>query len=297
MSAPAIRAWNKVTRQQLEDALSRLHPDDRPSYDATVAVGLAVAVLTNGKKGYCDSTTRQLYDYLKGVYGESVIRNALWALQIAGVIVSVRGGTIGKDGKGRGAHRVFVDADTNGLIPDGYIPPPPRRDPPTGQDLSHTWDDSNTGNRKSNTSNDESDTGHDLSTPKESISSSTAALAGRRTTEDSLGRVVEQESPMPPRCETCSIANTSHNDVEHLARAFMADDSLMRGTSAAQRGILKKDAQVFARILLAHYPQMPTTGLAATLKHTMKERKERNDRLYGPARHDYVLDVAAKQLD
>jgi hypothetical protein len=48
---------------------------------------------------------------------------------------------------------------------------------------------------------------------------------------------------------------------------------------------------------LAHYPQMPVTALAATLKQAMKERREWNAKLIGPAKHDYVLNVAAQQLD
>jgi hypothetical protein len=294
VSAPAIRAWNNVTRQQIEVALSRLHPDDRPSYDATVAVGLAVAVLTNGKKGYCDSTTRQLYDYLKGVYGESVIRNALWALQIAGVIVSVRGGTIGKDGKGRGAHRVFLDADTNGLIPDGYVPPPPRRDPPTGQDLSQTWDESNTGRRDSDTSEDDSDTGHDLSTPKESISSSTAALAGRSTTEDSLGLVVEQELPMPPQCETCATMLVDGALIGRLALAVITHDEVAGRLSAAGRQRLRKSAVPYAAIIVRHFPERSPQDIIRALVRIMQEAPQ------GPMsqrNHDYVLDVAAQQVD
>jgi hypothetical protein len=294
VSAPAIRAWNNVTPQQLEEALSRLHPDDRPSYDATVAVGQAAAVLTNGKKGYCDSTTRQFYDHLKGAYGESVIRNALWALQVAGVTASVRGGTIGKDGKGRGAHRVFVDADTNGLIPDGYVPPPPRRDPPTGHDLSQTWDASNTGRRDSRTSKDESDTGHDLSTPKESISSSTAALAGRSTTEDSLGLIDTQESEMPPPCETCAQWATDEA-TRKLARTVSSDEQLMQGKSYPRRRTMAKDAEGIARVLRAHYPTRSVPELTTVLKEAICERQA--GRLIGPARHGHILEIAAQRLN
>lgn len=294
MSSPAIRAWNNVTRQQLEEALLRLHPDDRPSYDATVAVGRSVAVLTNGKKGYCDSTTRQIYDDLKGAYGEYVIRNALWALQVAGVVANVQRGTIGKDGKGRGAHRVVIGADTNDLIPDGYTPPLPRRTPPTGHDLSQTCVESDTGRSEIVTGISESNTGHGLSTPKESISSSTAALAGRSTTEDSLGLVNAQESEMPPRCETCEQWTTD-DATRKLARAVSSDDQLMQGKSPPRRRTMNRDAEVLARVLRAHYPTHPVPELVTVLKEAICERQA--GRLIGPERHDRILTIAAKRFD
>lgn len=292
MSAPAIRAWNNVTRQQLEVALSRLHPDDRPSYEATVAVGEAVAVLINGKKGYCDSTTQQFYDHLKGAFGESVIRNALWALRVAGVIAQVHGGTIGKDGKGRGAHRVFIDADTNGLIPDGYVPPLPRRDPPTGHDLSQTWNESNTGKRESDTGSHDSDTGHDLSTPKESISSSTAALAGRSTTQDSLGQVVEQESEMPPHCETCATMRVDGERIDLLTLAVITRDQRRMSQTARKR--LRKCAEPYAVVVVKHFSDRPQKDLADLLVQVMTDAPQGP---MNPQNHDYVLDVAAQHLN
>lgn len=294
MSAPAIRAWKNVPRQQIEEALLRLHPDDRPSFDATVAVGSAVAISTNGKKGYCDSTTRQIYDDLKGAYGEYVIRNALWALQVAGVVANVQRGTIGKDGKGRGAHRVFIGADTNDLIPDGYTPPQPRRTPPTGHDLSQTRAESNTGRDAIGTGNDESDTGQDLSTPKESISSSTAALAGRRTTEDSLGLIDTQESEMPPPCETCAQWTTD-DATRKLALTVSSDEQLMQGKSFSRRRTMAKDAEGIARILRAHYPTRSVPELTTVLKEAICERQA--GRLIGPARHGQILQIAAQRLD
>lgn len=291
MSAPAIRAWNNVTRQQIEDALARLHPDDRPSYDATVAVGLAVAVLTVGKKGYCDSTTQQFYVHLKGSYGESVIRNALWAIQVGGIVANVRGGTIGKDGKGRGAHRVFVEADTNELIPSGYVPPSPRREPNTGQDLSQSHSESDTGNRKPETGQEKSDTGHDLETLKESISSSTAAPAGRITTEDSLRQVESYEPEMPPRVPMTPVDELR---VSRIARAIMQDDAVTHGTSPSQRRRIAEDAAEPARVLLREYPERTNEELIAPLKLFMLERKDR--KAYGPERHQRLLEIARHEI-
>ena len=294
MSTPAIRAWSNVTPEQIEEALLQLHPDDRPSFAATVAVGAAIAVLTNGKKGYCDSTTRQIYDNLKGAYGEYVIRNALWALQVAGVVANVQRGTIGKDGKGRGAHRVFVGADTNDLIADGYTPPPPRRTPPTGNDLSQTCVESDTGRSEIVTGISESPTGHDLSTPKESISSSTAALAGRSTTEDSLGLVAAQESEMPPRCETCTQW-VKDEATRKLARTVSSDEQLMRGKSQPRKRTMAKDAEALAQLLRAHYPTRSVPELATVLKVAICERQA--GRLIGPERHDRILEMATQHLD
>lgn len=297
VSAAGIRAWKAVTRQCLEDALARLHADDRPSYDATVAVGMAIGVLTNAKKGYCDATALQIYDELKGTYGESVIRNALWALQVAGVVVQVKGGTIGKDGKGRGAHRVLVGADTHSLIPADYVPPLPRRAPDTGHDLSQTRAESDTGRRDSDTGRAESDTGHDLSTPKESISSSTAALAGRSTTEESLGQVDSQESEMPPACHECESVEKVDTETDALVRAVMADQDLMRGTSTERRKTLKKDAAYFSRVLQAHHPGLPPQQLVPAMKATMRDRKDGKNGVVGPMRHGYILEVAARLRD
>lgn len=295
MSAPAIRTWNDVTREQLENALASLHPDDRPSYDATVAVGLSLAVLTNGKKGYCDSTTRQIYDYLKGAYGEYVIRNALWALQVAGVVANVQRGTKGKDGKGRGAHRVFIGADTNDLIPDGYTPPPPRRVPPTGHDLSQTYVESDTGRSEIATGISESHTGHDMSTPKESISSSTAALAGRSTTEDSLGLVDAEESEMPPRCETCATTFGNSERIDRLTLASISDDNVTAGLSQNGRKLLRKEMLPYAVVLLKHYPERPQSELAVIMQALAST--QRRTKLFGQARHTCALDVAAQLLD
>lgn len=295
MSAAGIRAWKAVTRQCIEDALARLHPDDRPSYDATVAVGGAISVLTNAKKGYCDATTLQIYDELKGAYGESVIRNALWALQVAGVYAQVKGGTIGKDGKGRGAHRVLVGADTHSLIPADYVPPLPRRAPDTGHDLSQTRTESGTGRRDSGTGRAESDTGHDLSTPKESISSSTAALAGRSTTEESLGQVDPQDSEMPPACETCTTIRCDAERIDRLALAAISDDKVTLGMSTAGRRQLRREMEPYAGILLKHFPDRQQGELA----HAMRElaTMHRRSRSFGTERHRLVLDVGSHLRD
>jgi hypothetical protein len=291
MSAPAIRAWNSVTRQQIEEVLARLHPDDRPSYEATVAVGLAVAVLTVGTKGYCDSTRQQFYAHLKGSYGESVIRNALWAIRVGGIVAQVRGGTIAKNGKGRGAHLVFVEADTSELIPDDYVPPLPRRNPPTGHDLSQSHDESNTGRRESATGQDESDTGQDLEPLKESINSSTAALAGRSTIEDSLRQVDANESEMPPTVPTTPV---DEGKVGRMVNAVMVDDSIMHGTSAHKRRGMKTDIADFARTLLREFPEPDVPTLVKALKVFMKERKDM--KTVGPERYERLLEIAEHEI-
>jgi hypothetical protein len=291
MSGPAIRAWNSVTRQQLEEVLARLHPDDRPSYESTVAVGNAVAVLTVGTKGYCDSTRQQFYTHLKGSYGESVIRNALWAIRVGGIVAQVRGGTIAKNGKGRGAHLVFVEADTHELIPDDYVPPLPRRNPPTGHDLSQSHDESDTGKHDSDTGHDESDTGHDLETLKEPINSSTAALAGRSTIEDSLRQVDAHESEMPPTVEKTPV---DESRVRSLALAVISDDALMQGTSRAARERIRADAAEPARVLLREYPERTNKELITPLKLFMRERKE--GKAYGRERHERLLEIAEHEI-
>jgi hypothetical protein len=291
MSAPAIRAWNSVTRQQLEEVLARLHPDDRSSYEATVAVGLAVAVLTVGAKGYCDSTRQQFYTHLKGSYGESVIRNALWAIRVGGIVAQVRGGTIAKNGKGRGAHLVFVEADTHELIPDGYVPPLPRRNPPTGQDLSQSHDESDTGKHDSDTGQEESDTGHDLEPLKESINSSTAALAGRSTIEDSLRQVDAEESEMPPTVEKTPV---DEGKVQRLVSAVMGDDSIMQGTSPLKRKGMRPDIADFARRLLWEFPEPDVPTLVKALKVFMHERKDM--KTVGPERYERLLEIAEHEI-
>lgn len=295
MSAEAMKAWNNVTRQRIEDALSRLHPDDRPSYEAVVAVGRELSVFVNKTKGYCDSTISQLYDAMKGAYGESVIRNACWALQVAGVVANVRGGTKGKDGKGRGAWRVFVDADSCSLIPADYSPPQPRRDPDTGHDLSESRNDSDTGSGDRDTGWLDSDTGHDLSTPKEPISSSTAALAGRSTTEDSLGRVDTNDSEGPTRCETCSTVAADAKRVERLAVAAISNDDLTRGMSHAARKRLRAEATPYAQLLVQHFPEKTQRELTTAIVEIMRDRQHL--RGIGPGRHDYALAVASSVFD
>lgn len=282
VSADAIKAWAQVHPAVLNDALERIHPDDRPSLQLVVAVGQVMAVGVTARDGYCDLTEGQLFDALKGAWSARSIKNAVYALHIAGVVATVRGGTVGKDGKGRGAWRVFLSADSKNLVPAGYEPPAPRRRPQTGHDLSESPTDSQTGSSDSQTGTAESETGQDLSTPKESPYLPTAASA-RPLVNTPKGDASPAAAAHPP-CRTCADAAPKGDEPRRVALAAFTTSRNVRRLSkdtAMNRG------EKAARTLRAHYPAATCDQLiAATVTAVEKGH-------FGPGLHDDVLQIAA----
>lgn len=283
MSADAIKAWAQVAQEQLTNALEKIHPDERPALDVVVAVGQVMAVGVTARDGFCDMTEGQIYNALKGAYGSRSIKNAVYALRIAGVIASVRGGTVGKDGKGRGAWRVFVDADTKNLIPANYEPPSPRRQSQTGQDLTQNQTESQTGSGYCETGTNQSQTGQDLTTPKESLYLPTAASA--QPLVETPKEDASSTAATHPSCRTCeAAAPNSDESLRRLARAAYV--AVPSGRQLAHALALTRGKKV-APILRAHYPDANDGQLIPLLAQAINNYKP------GAQLHDHVLELAA----
>lgn len=282
MSARSILAWAQVTKEQLEEARFSVPPDERPSYECLVQIGTQASILQNAHKGYLDSTIKQLYEAIKQSWGTESIKNALKVLELAGVIVTVKGGTKGAKG-GRGAWRVFVSADEKELIPEDYTPPKlepfaSRSDLPTNNELSRV------DNSPSRVDSEGFSGSSELPTPKESLNSSTPPL-GEAERNKSLKSESEQSSSMRPAvdCAVCNSIKIADKD-ERVSRVINA---MTYNEGTASLTMLRKRGVSWAKIILPHYPDLPLYEVARVLSYLCTK---------GVLPHARVLELTEKYL-
>lgn len=278
MSARSIVAWSQATQERLELARMSIPTEARPSYECLVLVGLQLSVLQNSHKGYCDSTIPQLYEAIKGAYSAESIKNALKVLELAGVLVTVKGGTKSAKG-GRGAWRVFVSADEKELIPEGYSPPK--------IETFRGSTDLPTNNQEPRVSSEASKVGGepfagspDLPTPKETLYLSTPPL-GEAETNNPLKSEARQPKP---ECEVCLMSATEvpSERVERLVIAVL----LSRPQRTSGASVFKTRVRRKASILLAHFPDTSNELLKPLLIEMVVEL----------ASHDALVSAAQERL-
>lgn len=257
-----MRAWDAIDAQELFAFVQTIHADSRPAFSAVVAVGGILAWGQSTRNGYCDLTLQQIHQRLKGAYGESVIRNALHALRCFGTVAQVKGGTLSKDGTGRGAWHVFVNADTKGLIPEGYTAPSPRK-VPDRSNLSQSVQESATGSSQSATGSAPLPDRSDLSPLKDSLNTPTAASA--QPLESVSQDDVPSTAQPTPTCGVCAAADPerSQGEIDLVVRAVIS-----RGIPKGMTWETAKNrAKAAAVILSAHRCDLNPTELADVI-HT-----------------------------
>jgi hypothetical protein len=278
MSARSIPVWGSVPPELIEQARMSLPPSERPSFECVVLVGLQASVLQDARKGYCDSTVKQFHTAIKGAYGFESIKNALKALEVAAVLVTVKGGTKSKDG-GRGAWRVFRLADEKELIPESYCKPILK--PFVGSpDLPNNTNEPRVSSETSEVGNEPFSGSSDIPTPKESLYLSTPPL-GEAEKNNSL----KSEAPHSKlECQTCltSTINLQHDRVQQLVTAVLA--SKPQRTSGAKT--FKERTQRKAQWLLAHNETSTNKALLPILLEKVGELLS----------HDALVSAAEERL-
>lgn len=260
MSSRSLIAWSEVDPRLLEAARLSLPKSEQPSYHAVVAVGQILATLQSAHKGYCDSTIPQIRSALKGAFGEEVIKNALRALEKAGVIFTVKGGTKSAKG-GRGAWRVFVRADEKNLIPEGYAPPT-LEDFLGSHDLPSELENCRVENELSEVDREPFSGSPDLPTPKEFLYLSTPPL-GEAETNNSLKRESDTDSTLP-NGNKCELCNASEIDEQHELVARVVNAMSCRNASASAQKA-RKSARTRAVPLLNHLRHLGLPKVAELL--------------------------------
>ena len=121
MSSEAIKGWQLVTPEMIEQARLSLDERHRPSAEAIELVGLILAVHTVSKRGHVDLTHEQIAARLHHNVSPAVIEQSLRALTNGGIYRTLKRGTVG-----HGTQRVLVTVDqetTNSLaVPEHSQP-------------------------------------------------------------------------------------------------------------------------------------------------------------------------------
>ena len=282
MSTRSLLSWAQVTKEQLERARMSVSPDERPSYECLVLLGREASVLQSAHKGYCDSTIKQLYEAIKGAYGTESIKNALKVLELAGVIVTIKGGTKGAKG-GRGAWRVFVTADEKGLIPEDYTPP--KLEPfVSSSDLPTNSEGSRVDNPSSGVVSEGFSGSSELPTPKESLYISTPPL-GEAERNNSLKSASDHSSSIPRglECAVCNSIKIADKD-ERVSRVIIA--MAIKDTTAGLKNIRKR-AVPWVQIILSHYTDLTLVEVAEVASYLCTK---------GVLPHARVLELTEKYL-
>ena len=106
MSSEAIKGWQLVTPERIEQARLSIDERHRPCAEAIELVGLILAVHTVSKRGYVDLTHEQIAARLHGNVSPAGIDSSLRALTNGGIYKTLKRGT-----KGHGTQRVLITVD------------------------------------------------------------------------------------------------------------------------------------------------------------------------------------------